>query len=78
MTLPLAALVVIAIALIAGALTLAAFIWAIRAKQFSLQQLNKGAYLVFDEDEPLGKPQDMLFGSPTLHNNNATDGKDEN
>lgn len=61
MTLPLAALIVIAIALFAGALALAAFVWAIRTKQFSVQQLNKGAYLVFDDEEPVGKPQDMLF-----------------
>lgn len=61
MTLPLAALIVIAIALFAGALALAAFVWAIRTKQFSVQQLNKGAYLVFDNEEPVGKPQDMLF-----------------
>jgi len=61
MTLPLAALIVIIIALVAGALALSGFIWAIRTKQFSIQQLNKGAYLVFDESEPVGQPQDMIF-----------------
>lgn len=62
-TLPFAAIVIIVIALIAGALALAAFIWAIRTKQFSIQQLNKGAYLVFDEDEPVGVSQDMIFAN---------------
>jgi cbb3-type cytochrome oxidase maturation protein len=64
MAVPLAALIVIFIALLAGAFALSAFIWAVRTKQFSIQQLNKGAYLVFDEEEPAGTPQDMLFGSP--------------
>ncbi|MBI2619887.1 MAG: cbb3-type cytochrome oxidase assembly protein CcoS, partial [Ignavibacteriales bacterium] len=41
MTLPLAALIVILIAMVAGSLALAAFVWAIRTKQFSIQQLNK-------------------------------------
>ena len=61
MTLPFAALIVIVIALVAGALALSAFIWAIRTKQFSIHQLNKGAYLVFDESEPSGQAQDMIF-----------------
>ena len=61
MTLPLAALIVIIIALVAGAFALSAFLWAIRTKQFSIQQLNKGAYLVFDESEPVGQAQDMIF-----------------
>lgn len=61
MTLPLAALIVIIIALVAGALALSAFIWAIRTKQFSIEQLNQGAYLVFDDEEPVGTPQDMIF-----------------
>jgi cbb3-type cytochrome oxidase maturation protein len=61
MTLPLAALIVIIIALVAGAVALSAFIWAIRTKQFSIHQLNKGAYLVFDESEPTGQAQDMIF-----------------
>ncbi len=61
MTLPLAALIVIVIALVAGALALSGFVWAIRTKQFSIQHLNKGAYLVFDESEPVGQSQDMIF-----------------
>lgn len=61
MSVPLAALIVILIALVAGALALAAFVWAIRTKQFSIQQLNKGAYEVFDHEEPAGVPQDLIF-----------------
>ncbi len=61
MNLPIAALIVILIALFAGALALSAFVWAIRTKQFSIRQLNEGAYSVFDDDEPVGTPQDMIF-----------------
>lgn len=61
MTLPPAALIVVIIALVAGAFALSAFIWAIRTKQFSIEQLNRGAYLVFDDEEPVGIPQDMVF-----------------
>ncbi|HAV23097.1 MAG: hypothetical protein A2X67_02180 [Ignavibacteria bacterium GWA2_55_11] len=64
MTLPLAAYIVIFVALCAGALGLAAFIWAIRHKQFSLKQLNSGAMLIFDDEEPVGRPQDQVF-TPT-------------
>ena len=72
MTLPLAALIVIIIAIVAGAFALSAFIWAIRTKQFSIQQLNKGAYLVFDEDEPAGQAQDMIF-HPSAQKSNGKD-----
>lgn len=69
MTLPLAALIVILIAMIAGSLALAGFVWAIRTKQFSIRQLNKGAYQIFDEDEPVGQPQDMIFHPSTKKTN---------
>jgi cbb3-type cytochrome oxidase maturation protein len=74
MTLSFAALIVIAIALVAGALALAAFVWAIRTKQFSIEHLNKGAYLIFDEDEPVGEAQDMVFGSPSDSSNSRPHG----
>lgn len=61
MSLPFAAYVVIVIALAAGSLGLAAFLWAIRTKQFSIAHLNKGADVIFDDDEPIGRPQDHLF-----------------
>ncbi len=66
MAVPLAALIVILIALLAGALALTAFLWAVRTKQFSIKQLNEGAYAVFDEEEPVGVSQDMMFGSPDV------------
>ena len=67
MSLPFAAIIVIIIALVAGALALAAFIWAIRTKQFSIEQLNRGALLIFDDDEPVGTPQDMVFTDNSTH-----------
>jgi len=72
MSLPLAALIVILIALVAGALALAAFVWAIRTKQFSIKQLNEGAYLVFDDEEPVGTPQDMIFRRSGENNDEST------
>lgn len=74
MTIPVAALIVIGIALVAGAFALAAFIWAIRTKQFSIEHLNKGATLIFDEDEPVGRPQDMVFGPTAPPAKNADNG----
>lgn len=75
MTIPFAAVIVVVVALIAGAFALAAFVWAIRTKQFSIEQLNKGANLVFDDDEPVGRPQDMLFGQPAAPlKKNSSDG----
>ncbi|MGH2567787.1 MAG: cbb3-type cytochrome oxidase assembly protein CcoS [Bacteroidota bacterium] len=68
MALPFAVIIVIIIALVAGALALSAFLWAIRTKQFSIKQLNEGAYLVFDEEEPVGTPQDMIFGNDSKKN----------
>ncbi|HEY5615338.1 MAG TPA: cbb3-type cytochrome oxidase assembly protein [Bacteroidota bacterium] len=67
MSLPFAAIIVIIIALVAGALALSAFIWAIRTKQFSIEQLNRGALLIFDDDEPVGTPQDMVFTDNSTH-----------
>lgn len=74
MTLPLAALIVIIIAVVVGAFALSAFVWAIRTKQFSIQQLNKGAHLVFDESEPMGQAQDMIFHSSEKKPNGSSHG----
>jgi cbb3-type cytochrome oxidase maturation protein len=62
MSLPLAGLILILIALIGGVMAMAAFIWAVRTKQF--KDLNAGAYVIFDEEEPAGKVTDNTFGSP--------------
>ena len=61
MSLPIAIIIIVSFVVIAGALTLAAFVWAVQTKQFSIQQLNEGAKLIFNEDEPIGTPQDMIF-----------------
>jgi cbb3-type cytochrome oxidase maturation protein len=69
MSLPVAVVIIVSIVLIAGALALAAFVWAVRAKQFSIKLLNEGAKSIFDDEEPVGTPQDLIFkkssnGSP--------------
>ena len=61
MTIPSAVLIFILIIITAGAFALAAFIWAIRTKQFSYQHSQDGARVVFDDDEPEGFSQDMIF-----------------
>ena len=58
---PIAVLIIIAFVVVAGALTLAAFVWAVQTKQFSIRQLNEGALLIFDDEEPIGTPQDQTF-----------------
>jgi nitrogen fixation-related uncharacterized protein len=70
MTIPSAVLIFILIIISAGSLTLAAFIWAIRTKQFLFHQMNEGARSVFDDDEPEGYLQDMIFA--TKHERNIT------
>ena len=65
MSLPIAVVIIIAIVVVAGALTLAGFVWAVQTKQFSIMQLNEGAKLIFDDEEPIDTPQDMIFTSST-------------
>ena len=62
MNLPLAALILIFLVLVGGSLAIGAFLWAVRHKQF--KDLNAGAYVIFDEDEPIGKMTDNVFGTP--------------
>ncbi len=62
MSLPLAGLILILVALIGGIMAMGAFIWAVRTKQF--KDLNAGAYVIFDEEEPVGKMTDNTFGFP--------------
>ncbi len=69
MSLPVAVTTIICIIVVAGALALAAFVWAVQTKQFSIKQLNEGAKIIFDDEEPVGTPQDLIFkksanGSP--------------
>ena len=65
MSLPVAVIIIISFVVIAGALTLAGFVWAVQSKQFSIKQLNEGAKQIFDDEEPIGTPQDMLFKKPS-------------
>jgi len=58
---PLVAIVLIGVAIFAAALALSAFVWAVRTGQFSVAHLNRGAYAVFDEEDRIGEPQDMIF-----------------
>lgn len=62
MSLPLAGVILILLALIGGTMAMVAFIWAVRTKQF--KDLNAGAFVIFDEEEPVGKMTDNTFGSP--------------
>jgi cbb3-type cytochrome oxidase maturation protein len=65
-SLPLAGLILILIAILGGTMAMLAFIWAVRNKQF--KDLNAGAYIIFDEEEPVGKMTDNTFGSPDMGN----------
>lgn len=72
MSLPVAVATIISIIVVAGALALAAFVWAVQTRQFSIKQLNEGAKIIFDDEEPVGTPQDLIFrkstnGSPNHH-----------
>lgn len=62
MNVPLAALILILILFLGASLAIGAFFWAVRNKQF--KDLNAGAYVIFDEDEPIGKMTDNVFGTP--------------
>ena len=59
MTVPYSAFLLIVVLLIAAVVAMGAFIWAVRKKQFS--DLNKAAYVIFDEDEPVGVFTDEVF-----------------
>ncbi len=61
MSLPFAVIILVAIAVLGAALALAAFVWAVQKKQFSISNLNAGAYAVFDPEDRIGEPIDLLF-----------------
>lgn len=62
MDLPQAGLILIIVALLGGVIAMSAFIWAVHTKQF--KDLNAGAYIIFDDVEPVGKMTDNTFGFP--------------
>jgi len=71
MSLPIAIVIIVSFLVVGGALTLAGFVWAVQTKQFSIKQLNEGAKLIFDDDEPIGTPQDMVFKKSTNDSSNT-------
>jgi cbb3-type cytochrome oxidase maturation protein len=73
MTLVPAAVAIVVIAVFGAAFALAAFYWALRSKQFSVKQMNEGAYVIFDSDEHVGKVTDQLFRTPPSGNDERPD-----
>jgi hypothetical protein len=67
--LPLAA--ILALLLTGAAVTLTVLFRSVRAGHFS--NLQSGAYVIFDEDEPVGTPQDQLFQSSGGPSHEASD-----
>lgn len=59
MNVPLAGIILILIALLGGTMAMAAFIWSVRSKQF--KNLNEDAYMIFDDEEPVGEMTDRIF-----------------
>ena len=59
MTVPFAGFLLIVVLLIAAIVAMGAFIWAVRKRQFA--DLDKAAYVIFDEDEPVGVFTDEIF-----------------
>lgn len=59
MSIPLSAFLLILILLIGATAAMGAFIWAVRNKQFN--DLNKAAYVIFDDQEPVGMLTDNIF-----------------
>lgn len=64
MTLLPAAVAIVIVALLGASLALAAFFWALRTKQFSVKQMNEGAYVIFDCGDEVGTPTDQMFKKP--------------
>lgn len=62
MTVPFSAFLLIVVLLAAAIVAMGAFIWAVRKRQFS--DLNKAAYVIFDDDEPVGVFTDEVFVEP--------------
>lgn len=53
-------LVVILIVLIVGAATTLAVLF-VASRRGYFRNLKSGAYVIFDDDEPVGEPQDQFF-----------------
>lgn len=59
MNLPVSGIVIIMVIFVGGIIAVSAFLWAVRNKQF--RDLNSGAYVIFDDDEPTGHMTDTTF-----------------
>jgi nitrogen fixation-related uncharacterized protein len=57
---PLSAILFILV--VGAATTLTVLFWASRHGHF--RNLKSGAYVIFDDDEPVGEPQDQILRSP--------------
>ncbi len=64
MSLAPAGLVILVIAIAGASLALAAFLWAVRRKQFTESHLHQGAEVIFDSVEKVGTPTDLVFQHP--------------
>lgn len=61
MELPVSGVLILMVIIAGGLVAIGAFIWAVRNEQFS--DLDSGAYVIFDEEEPLGQMTDRTFAS---------------
>jgi hypothetical protein len=68
-------LAIVALLAIGAAVTLTILFRATQAGMF--RNLKAGAYVIFDEDEPVGEPQDQLFKRDAPSNGEAYDGHPE-
>jgi len=59
MTVPLVVLLLLGVAVAGAAIALAGFTWAVRNGH--LDHTNAGAYVIFDEEEPVGEVGDQVF-----------------
>lgn len=71
MNLPISGTVIIMVIFFGGIIAISAFVWAVRNKQF--RDFNKGAYVIFDDEEPVGEMTENTFGS---FESNASQDKD--
>ena len=60
MNLPISGTIIILVIFLGGVIAISAFIWAVRNRQFN--DFNAGAYVIFDEDEPVGEMTENTFG----------------
>jgi hypothetical protein len=68
-------LAIVALLAIGAAVTLTILFRATQAGMF--RNLKAGAYVIFDEDEPVGEPQDQLFKQDAPSADEVSDGHPE-